>query len=274
MPPPIEVTVLEAYRDERGNEIRFSGRIDQGVKVIFRGSGNVLELGDKPHLKSLTVNFDCDNGLLSIGSSGARLVAALSAGIRIGQDCSVRLGRNVSSTGAVTITAAEGASVDVGNDVMFSSRNEIRADDAHPIFDVRTGKRVNESRSIVIGDHVWFAGGSSVLGGSTIGSGSVMGFNALVIGTIPNNVIAAGTPAKVVRRDIAWERPHLSLTKPGYKPDVSTVTKHPRYWKLTKDDRPAPAAAQTPAAPVITHISAKQRARALAGRIVRRLRKR
>jgi hypothetical protein len=40
-------------------------------------------------------------------------------------------------------------------------------------------------------------------------------------------------PARVIRTDIAWERPHLSLAKPYYKPDASTITKSP-YWALTE----------------------------------------
>ena len=48
-----------------------------------------------------------------------------------------------------------------------------------------------------------------------------------------NNVVVAGVPAREVRRDVAWERPHLSLTPPFYKPDASTVTRTEEYWQLT-----------------------------------------
>lgn len=44
-----------------------------------------------------------------------------------------------------------------------------------------------------------------------------------------------GIPARIVRRNIAWERPHLSLTKPYYKPDASTVQKS-ASWNLTIED--------------------------------------
>jgi tetrahydrodipicolinate N-succinyltransferase len=111
----------------------------------------------------------------------------------------------------------------------------VRADDGHPIFDVRTGLRVNPSRSITIGDHVWLGRFATVLGGVSIGEGTVIGYGSVVTRNIPNNCVAAGSPARVVRRDIAWERPHLSLVRPYYKPDASTI-KRSTYWNLTKEE--------------------------------------
>ena len=63
----------------------------------------------------------------------------------------------------------------------------------------------------------------------------MIGYGSIVTRNVPNNCIAAGVPATVIRRDIAWERPHLSMTKPYYKPDASTVSRSP-YWNLTEDD--------------------------------------
>lgn len=86
----------------------------------------------------------------------------------------------------------------------------------------------------MIGDHVWFADQAVALGGARVGDGSVIGFRSIVTSRIPNNCIAVGSPAKVVRKNIAWERPHLSKVKPYYKPDASTVKKS-KFWNLTDD---------------------------------------
>jgi acetyltransferase-like isoleucine patch superfamily enzyme len=275
--PAVEVTELAAYKDERGNEIRFSGRIEQNMMIRFRGSNNTLIVGDTPRFTALTINFDCDNGTVTIGSNTGKRVPAFSAGIRVGQDAAVRIGDNVSSTGSVTISAAEGTTVQIGNDVMFASRNEVRADDAHVIFDVRTGKRINPSQSIKIGDHVWIAAGATVLGGVEIGSGSVIGLGSIVTRKIPNNVIAVGVPAKVVRKDIAWERPHTTLTRPYYKPDASTVDRSRRYWRLTEDDEsaaPAKQAAKKAAKKTAQNKPPAPLWRRAAGRLVREYRQR
>lgn len=230
---------LESFEDDRGNRIEYTGDAQPAsVSITFTGSGNIMRVGNRPRLGKLSVVFDCDNGELTIGPGSGKL----SLQARLGQDSRIRLGKGVTSTNLVLISATEGTSVVVGDDVMFASQNQVRADDAHPIFDVRSGRRVNVSRDIVIGSHVWLAWGACVLGGSVIGDGSVLGMGAILKGRVPNNAIAVGSPARVVRRHIAWERPHLSRVAPFYKPDASTVKKS-AYWNLTKDDDREPAEA-------------------------------
>lgn len=118
----------------------------------------------------------------------------------------MRIGRNVSTTAVVAMSAAEGASITIGDDVMVVSENQVRADDGHPIFDVRTGKRVKVSRSIAISNHVLVGHSAAVLG-CKLGDGTVLGMGSIVTRSLPNNVVAAGVRARVVRRDVAWERP-------------------------------------------------------------------
>ena len=52
---------------------------------------------------------------------------------------------------------------------------------------------------VVIGDGVWLGSGATVLDGVRIGSRTVVGAGAVVIHDLPENVIAGGTPAKVLR---------------------------------------------------------------------------
>lgn len=63
----------------------------------------------------------------------------------------------------------------------------------------------------------------------------MVGLGSIVKGTFPNNCIVAGVPAKIIKKDIAWERPHLSTTKPYYKPN-SSVVKKSIYWNKTIED--------------------------------------
>jgi len=224
------VTALAPYTDDRGNSIEIDGSVDVSVHVEFQGSDNRLLVRLPVRVQKLRVTFNCDNGVVELNPS--RGVAPFSATIRVGQDSRVVVGRNVSAVGPVLVSAVEGTTVTIGEDVMFASDNEVRADDAHPIFDVRSGKRVNVSKSVTIGNHVWLARGAAVLPGARIGDGSVIGFRSVVTRNIPNNCVAAGAPARVVRKDIAWERPHLSLVEPFYKPDATTVKKS-KYWHPT-----------------------------------------
>jgi len=234
---------LAPYHDDEGNRIEYSGAPSEAVQITFRGRNNVARIHADAHATKLQVDFNADNGTFELGANPKR--RGFAAQVRVGQDSTVRIADGVSATSKVIISAVEGVTVEIGQDTMFASNNQVRADDGHPIFDVRTGERLNLAQSIRIGAHTWLGWGAIVLAGVEIGEGSVVGANSIVTRSIPNNVIAAGSPATVIRTDIAWERPHLGLTKPFYKPHVSTV-KRSKYWRRTDPDFTADALVTTP----------------------------
>lgn len=53
---------------------------------------------------------------------------------------------------------------------------------------------------VEIGDDVWICGSVSIKGGVKIGSGSIIGMGSVVIDDVPDGVIAAGNPARVIRK--------------------------------------------------------------------------
>ena len=61
---------------------------------------------------------------------------------------------------------------------------------------------------IIIGDHAWLGVGVIVLSGVHIGQGAVIGAGSLVTSDIPDNAIAVGNPARVVkmRSELAQEK--------------------------------------------------------------------
>jgi acetyltransferase-like isoleucine patch superfamily enzyme len=54
-------------------------------------------------------------------------------------------------------------------------------------------------RNIVIGDNVWVGAGVTILPGVTVGSGVVIGANSVVVRDVPDDVVVAGSPARVIR---------------------------------------------------------------------------
>ena len=55
-------------------------------------------------------------------------------------------------------------------------------------------------KPIKIGDNVWIGSNASILAGVTIGNGAIIGANAVVTKDIPENTIAAGVPARIIRK--------------------------------------------------------------------------
>lgn len=188
------LTELRKYKDDRNNVINFEGDIIKNMKIIFLGSNNTLNIHKNAKLKSSTFTFDCDNGVCTIGEN------SFTGMVRVGQDCSVAIGSGVTFTGWTYISTAEGSRVEIGDDCMFASNIEVRSDDAHPFLDVKTGKRLNPTRDIIIGSHVWIAAKAVILNGGGIGDGSILGYGSILKNKIPNNCVAAGVPARVVKK--------------------------------------------------------------------------
>jgi acetyltransferase-like isoleucine patch superfamily enzyme len=62
------------------------------------------------------------------------------------------------------------------------------------------------SAPVVIEDHVWIGSRAIILPGVSIGHHSVVGAGSIVTKDIPPNCLAAGNPARVVRRIVGGER--------------------------------------------------------------------
>jgi acetyltransferase-like isoleucine patch superfamily enzyme len=68
---------------------------------------------------------------------------------------------------------------------------------SHPLDPAMRRMRIVYARPIGVGDDVWLGGGVTVLQGVTIGRGSVIGAGSLVVGDIPEGVLAFGNPCRV-----------------------------------------------------------------------------
>ncbi|WP_175691417.1 acyltransferase [Burkholderia anthina] len=226
---PTRITALKNYHDEHGNRIVYSGNhVETEVDIQFYGGGNRLVVAPNARLEKIVVEFRGRDAEIDIGACNARCA------ILVGSGSNISIGKGLSTTGAVYMTAFEGSSIHIGEDCMFAGNVQIRADDAHPIFDVETGKRCNIAMPVVIGDHVWLGEGCVVLGSSEVGAGSVVGMRSLVKGKIPNNCIVAGVPARVVRKNVAWERPHLSRES-LFSFDGTLKDMNKEYWHYSEE---------------------------------------
>ena len=53
---------------------------------------------------------------------------------------------------------------------------------------------------ITIGDDVWVGGNATILPGAHIGTNVVIGAGSVVTGDIPDGVVAAGNPCRIIRK--------------------------------------------------------------------------
>lgn len=96
----------------------------------------------------------------------------------------------------------------IGKDCLISSYVRIYDYNGHPLapYDSmdQTKKRnrmqvpSEEVRTVKIGDNVWLGENVFIQAGVTIGSNSIISANSVVIKNVPENVIAFGSPARVI----------------------------------------------------------------------------
>lgn len=130
--------------------------------------------------------------------------------------CSITIGENVQINDYVHITGL--SSVKIGNGVLMASKIYISDcshgsyggddNDSNPISS--PASRPLFSKPVIIEDNVWLGEFVSVLPGVRIGKGTIVGANSVVSKSLPEFVIAVGTPAKPIKKynfqNLRWEK--------------------------------------------------------------------
>ena len=134
-----------------------------------------------------------DGGHIVIGDGAAiQDFAVLCAGkgsIVIGDNTFIGMGSQLVSVECIRI----------GNDCLIAAYCIIR-DANHRIGRGSViSRQGHDSAPIEIGDDVWLGAHVVVTAGSTIGTGAVIGANAVVTRDIPEYAVAVGVPAKIIK---------------------------------------------------------------------------
>lgn len=185
------------------------------MKPLLRNSGGSLYLGRGARLK----NPQCisHEGRLVV-EDFAEVQGLAEHGLRFGSEVSIGRGTQIrpssyyggevgvglwvgdrSSFGAGCFIGCSGE-IRIGSDVMLGPGVKLFSE--NHIF-AEAGKTIKsqgvDRTFLTIGDDVWIGSGATVTAGVTIGTGVVVAAGSVVTSSLPDNVIAAGVPAKVLR---------------------------------------------------------------------------
>ncbi|MFE2375027.1 sugar O-acetyltransferase [Streptomyces sp. NPDC059398] len=108
--------------------------------------------------------------------------------ITIGPRTFVNFGAVFLDVGTITI----GADVQIGPNVQLLTPT-------HPIDPGKRRAKWEAAEPVTVGDNVWLGGGVIVCPGVTIGENTVVGAGSVVTKDLPANVVAVGSPARVIR---------------------------------------------------------------------------
>ena len=172
---PLAHLMIKLQRIKCGKKCKF-----YGLPLIVK-KGGTIEIGD---------NLSLNSGFLSnlVGLYQRSIILARNGGV-------VKIGNNVGMSG-VTIYAFK--RIEIGDKTIIGANTKIFDSDFHPADpEIRSAspndKKNTAMKETVIGKNVL------VLKGVHIGDNSIIGAGSVVTKDIPENCIAAGNPAKVIK---------------------------------------------------------------------------
>ena len=149
--------------------------IDDAVLIYMEPSGDCVEIGDRVRLQEETHVMAGSGGSVIIGTD-----THVHRGCQLcGYKASIRIGRGV----------------EIAARCAFYSYDHGLAEGL-PI----ASQPLTSKGDIFIGDEAWLGYGAIVLSGVRIGRGAVIGAGSLVIADVPDDAIAVGVPARVIKR--------------------------------------------------------------------------
>ncbi len=194
---------------ENGEKIELENDVISGLNIEIEGNNNVITL-EKPFrfidsriliLKNDTV-INIKKTKYSIVNTYIECIQP--TGVQI-----LNIGENVSIGGSKIYIYGNGAKCNIGVDCQFSDGVIIMTGDGHKITDNITSKIINSGKNTVeIGNHVWLSRNVTVLKNVVIPNNCVIGTGSIVTKSPEQkeNCILAGTPAKIIKENITWDR--------------------------------------------------------------------
>ncbi|MGL5230788.1 MAG: acyltransferase [Cetobacterium sp.] len=174
----------------RLSNIKISGEynrliLEEGARVnkaniSINGVNNIIKIGKGCDLNNLSIIMDNTGGIIEIGA---------------GTTCA-----------KTQIVSLEPFDIKIGQNYMISYDVEIRNTDSHKILDVDSKEWINKGKKVEIKDNVWIAMRSLILKGTTIEENSIIGAGSIVSGKVMRNSVAVGSPAKIVKQNVEWNR--------------------------------------------------------------------
>lgn len=177
----ITILMMMLQRVKFGEKCRF-----YGVPVIVKSKEGRIVLGKGVRIRSSTLSN-------LIGLYQRTIIITKGKG-------SIEIGDDVGMSG-VTIYARD--SIRIGKGCLIGANTKILDNDFHPVDPeirrVSPGAQI-PTKPVEIGNNVFIGCNSLVLKGSVIGDNTTIGAGSVVTGKIPANCIAAGNPAKMIKR--------------------------------------------------------------------------
>ena len=195
-----------SFKRGKNNIVDNLGGQKVGSRIQISGNGNKVILEKGCLLLNSLIKISGNDNLVILKAnsyvSGAELWVE-------NDNCELSIGERTFVGHHSHLACTEnGSKLLVGRDGMISSYVQVRTGDSHSIIDM-DGHRINQAKSVFIGDHCWLGQGSKVLKGVTLKGDIIVSTGAIVTKSFGKNMLLGGIPAKVLKENVIWDSRRL-----------------------------------------------------------------
>lgn len=181
----------------------------EGVSITVIGQNNTISIETPFRFQKSNIFIRANNTLIEAKKSTSNWPIIVQISIRNGNNQCLFIGENFTSGGTSIEMVQPNCQCTIGDDCMFSNNIQLLAADGHCIFD-EENNLINWSSGISIGNHVWVGKNATILKNTLISDDSIIGANAIIARRFEESKVAiAGSPTKIIKRGIRWERTAL-----------------------------------------------------------------
>lgn len=188
----------------RGSRVYIGKNCKIAKDVIFNAGGGLIIIEDNCCIEKGCI-IAVNDSILRLGKgcmlqNDSRICCSYNSVLNIDDGCSMETRFSAMMHGY--------ANIYLGKNCMLSTNIFMRAGSVHNIYDLdnKENREVRITREINVGQHVWIGEHCVLLHGVSIGSGSIVGMNSFVNKKFPENVTIAGNPARIIRRNVSWDK--------------------------------------------------------------------
>lgn len=175
----------------------------ENSQIKFIGENNILYIDGNVKMINSSLEFRGNNSIIYLCETHD----TITFDVKIYNNSTFYVGKELWINKGIKIVISEQTNVLFGNDCLISYDTCIRTGDPHLIYDCESHKRINHSKSLYIGDHVWIGQHVILLKGAKIGSGTILGAMSLVTGKIyQSNCIYGGNPIRKIKENIFFKK--------------------------------------------------------------------
>lgn len=189
-------------KGKRHNTVILKNCLVKKCNINIKGQNNKILIRDHCLINKCNINIVGNNNTILVDQR----VSAVKCEIHIeDNDNLASIGKGTHICGQTHLACIEGSKILIGENCLFSSEITFRTGDSHSILDF-DGKRINPSKSIVIGTHVWIGNKTIITKGVKIADNSIVATGSVVTKQFKqSNIIIGGNPAKIIKKDIKWD---------------------------------------------------------------------